>query len=98
MNGLLEIRLPDEVMETLPAEESELIPFLSRYFDGVIDDYQADLQRDVRGVMGGPLSRYERATIKDFLIRRVGGARLKKKFDAARARETGDFEKLAAEK
>lgn len=97
MNGLLEIRLPDEVMETLPTEESELIPFLSRYFDGVIDDYQADVLRDVKGVMGGPLSRYERATIKDFLIRRVGGARLKKKFDAVKARETGEFDRLAAE-
>ena len=96
MTGLLEIKLPDDVMENLPSNEADMVAFLSKYFDGVIDEYQADIVREVRGVMGGPLSRYERATIKDFLIRRVGGSRLKKKFD--QARETGEFDKMAISK
>lgn len=65
---MLEIKLPDEVMENLPAETSGIVERLSQHFDEVILTYEIRFQKRVQGVMGGPLSRYEKSILKDFLL------------------------------
>jgi hypothetical protein len=64
----LELRLPDEILEKVPSGKSDMIKFLSNYFDETIGQYELRLTKRVPGMMGNPLSRYERATIKDFLM------------------------------
>jgi hypothetical protein len=78
MSSRLEIKLPDEVMEKLPAGKSELVTFLSRLVDDEIADYEQDFQRRVQGVMGASLSRYEKSMLKDFILDRVLGKELRK--------------------
>ena len=91
MTGLLEIRLPDEVMDNLPSEKEAMIVYLSKHFDEVIRNYEQEFTRSVGGFLGQPLSRYEKATIKDFLIRMVLGRKLSQQFD-----DTSPFEKIEA--
>ncbi len=76
MTGLLNIQLPDDVMENLPTGRDSMIAYLSKHFDEVIKQYEYDFVRSVPGILGQPLSRYEKATIKDFLIRMVLGKKL----------------------
>lgn len=64
----LELKLPDDVLEHAPKNRNELIAYLSRYFDGVVDQYDGRFQKRVGGLLGAPLSRYEKSLIKDFLI------------------------------
>lgn len=65
----LELKIPDDVLETLPTgSREELVQFLSKYFDSVIDGYDIRFQKRVSGAFGGPLSRYEKSILKDFLI------------------------------
>lgn len=68
MSALLEIKLPDHVMEHLPEDKTSLVKYLSEHVDDVIKNYEASFQRRVQGVMGGPLSRYEKSILKDFLL------------------------------
>jgi len=63
-----ELKLPSEVLENIPSGHEDMIRFLATYFDGVIEDYNSRFQQRVTGAFGGPLSRYERAILKDFLI------------------------------
>lgn len=69
----LEIKLPDDVMAHLPTEKSALIACLSRHFDKVLDQYELRLPKRLGAPLNGPLSRYERATLKDFLMDQVLG-------------------------
>lgn len=65
----LELKIPEEVLETLPSNnKAELINSLARYFEEVINKYDVRFQKRVGGAVGGPLSRYERSILKDFLI------------------------------
>lgn len=65
----LELRLPDEVMENIPSGNTEeIVRYLARYFDTVIEKYNDRFQKRMRGPLGEPLSKYEKAIIKDFLI------------------------------
>lgn len=64
----LEIRLPEEVLENMPSGKEEMVKYLAKYFDAVIDNYDNRFQKRVQGPMAGPLTRYEKAILKDFLI------------------------------
>lgn len=63
-----ELKLPPEVLEGIPSGHDEMIRYLSTYFDGVIDKYDQRFKMRVTGAFSGPLSRYEKAILKDFLI------------------------------
>ena len=63
-----ELKLPDEVLENIPSATPEMVKYLARYFESVIDKYDERFQRRMQGNLGGPLSRYERSILKDFLI------------------------------
>ncbi len=78
MSSNLSIKLPDEVMESLPTNRSELVACLSRLVDEEISDYERDFQRRVQGTMGGPLSRYEKSILRDFILDRILGKELRK--------------------
>ena len=69
----IELKLPDEVLENVPSGKDEMIKYLAKYFDVVIDKYDIRFQKRVQGVMGGPLSRYEKSILKDFLIEMAVG-------------------------
>lgn len=64
----IELKLPDEVLENVPSRKDEMVRYLAQYFDGVIEKYEVRFQKRVQGVMAGPLSRYEKSILKDFLI------------------------------
>lgn len=64
----LELKLPEEIIESVPSNKEEMVKYLARYFDEAIDKYDTRLQKRVGGVFGVPLSRYEKSLLKDFLI------------------------------
>lgn len=65
----LELKLPAEVMDNIPSGSREdVVRYLAKYFDTVIDKYDARFQKRVQGGFGGPLSKYEKSILKDFLI------------------------------
>lgn len=65
----LELRLPDDVMESIPSGNRDaVVLYLAKYFESVIDKYDVRFQKRVKGAFGAPLSRYERSILKDFLI------------------------------
>lgn len=64
----LELKLPDDVINNVPDDRSGLITYLSNYFDKVIERYNERFQKRVSGLMGQPLSRYEKAILKDMLM------------------------------
>lgn len=68
-----ELKLPSDILERIPPGHEDMIRFLAKYFDGVIDEYDVRFQKRVGGVMGGPLSKYEKSILKDFLIDAVLG-------------------------
>ncbi len=78
MSSNLSIKLPDEVMESLPTDRSQLVAQLSRLVDEEISDYEQDFRRRVQGTMGGPLSRYEKSILRDFILDRILGKELRK--------------------
>lgn len=63
-----ELKLPSDILESIPPGHEDMIRFLAKYFDGVIDEYGVRFQRRVGGAFGGPLSKYEKSILKDFLI------------------------------
>lgn len=68
---LIEIKLPEELMETLPSDREQLKQRLSEHFDKVIAEYESNFVQQVAGLLGGRLSRFEKANLKDFLMRTV---------------------------
>lgn len=68
-----ELKLPPEVLEGIPSGHDEMIRHLSKHFDSVIDKYDSRFQKRVTGAFSGPLSRYEKSILKDFLIDAVIG-------------------------
>lgn len=68
-----ELKLPSDILESIPPGQEDMIRFLARYFDGVIDEYDVRFQKRVEGAFGGPLSKYEKSILKDFLIDAVLG-------------------------
>lgn len=69
----LELKLPEDILENIPSGKDEMVKYLAHYFDKVIDHYDGRFQKRVQGAMGGPLSRYEKAILKDFLIEMTMG-------------------------
>lgn len=63
-----ELKLPEDVLENVPTGKDEMLKYLAKYFDSIIDKYDTRFQQRVMGAMGGPLSRYEKSILKDFLI------------------------------
>ena len=86
MTGLLEIKLPDHVMEHLPSDKAEMIAHLSKHVDEVIRQYEISVQKRISGTMGGPLSRYEKSLLRDFILDRILGKELRETL------ETGMYE------
>lgn len=68
-----ELKLPADVLQHVPANQEQMIHYFSKYFDGVIEEYDARFQYRVKGAFAGPLSKYEKAILKDFLIDAVLG-------------------------
>lgn len=64
----LELKIPDDVLENIPSGRDAMVQYLAKYFDGVIAKYEVSFQKRVTGALGGPLSRYEKSTLKDFLL------------------------------
>lgn len=64
----LELKLPEDVLESIPPSREDMIKYLSQYFDSIIDQYNIRFQKRVQGAFSGPLSKYERSILKDFLI------------------------------
>lgn len=81
MSSGLEIKLPDEVMERMPSNRAEVVAYLSKYADEVIHQYDVGFQRRVQGVMAGPLSRYEKALLKDFILDMTLGKELRQQLE-----------------
>jgi len=77
MTGLLEIKLPDHMLEHLPSDKTEMVAYLSKYTDEVLHQYETRFQRRVPGTMGGPLSRYEKSLLKDFVLDMILGKELR---------------------
>lgn len=63
-----ELKLPSDVLENIPSGHDDMIHYLARYFEGVIESYGSRFQQRVGGAFAGPLSRYEKSILKDFLI------------------------------
>lgn len=80
---LLEIKLSDEIMENLPSDKAGMIQYLSKHFDEVLRKYDEDFQRRVPGMLGAPLSRYEKSLLKDFLLSAVLGRELKEQMSGS---------------
>lgn len=68
MTSLLEIRLPDEVMQSLPGDKPAMLECLTKHFEQVVEAYQVRFQKRVPGALGEPLSRYEKSMLMDFLL------------------------------
>lgn len=64
----IEIKLSEDTLENIPSNKEGMIRYLAKHFDTVIDDYNIRLRNRVSGSLGDPLSSYERAILKDFLI------------------------------
>lgn len=65
----LELKLPEEVLENIPSgSREEMVKYLAKFFDTVIDKYEVRFQKRVQGSFGAPLSRFEKSLLKDFLI------------------------------
>lgn len=64
----IEIKLPEDVLNNIPEGKTEMINYLSGYFDGVIEKYNERFVKRVSGIMGSPLSRYEKSLLKDMLM------------------------------
>ena len=90
MTGLLEIKLPDHVMENLPSDKAGMISHLSKYVDEVIRQYEISIQKRVSGTMGGPLSRYEKSFLRDFVLDMVLGKKLREEL----GEQTSPFERV----
>jgi len=60
-------------MENIPPGKDEMIRYLAKYFDTVIEQYDQRFQRRASGIMAGALSKYEKSMLKDFLIDTVIG-------------------------
>jgi hypothetical protein len=73
MKLLLEFRLPDEVLAKLPETKAGAEEFLAKFFDEDINYYEQLLRRQAGVPFNGALTRFERATIKDYLMRRFFG-------------------------
>lgn len=63
-----ELKLPSDVLEHIPSGHEDMLRYLAKYFDGVIEAYGIRFQHRVGGAFAGPLSRYEKSILKDFLI------------------------------
>lgn len=68
-----ELKLPPEVLDGIPSGHDEMIRYLSRYFDSIINKYDSRFQKRVIGAFSGPLSRYEKSLLRDFLIDAIIG-------------------------
>lgn len=81
MKNLIDIKLPDEV-ETKIQAGAPAMKTLSDHFDEVISLYEISFRQRVQGLMGGPLTNFEKAAIKDFLMDVVVPAEMRKKLDS----------------
>lgn len=68
---MLDVRLPEEVLEGLPSTKDEMVRYLLPFVDSAIVDYEQSLRRRVPGSMGMPLDRHEKSILRDFMMDRL---------------------------
>ena len=68
---MLDVRLPEEVLERLPSTKDEMVRYLLPFADEAISEYEKSLAHRVKGVLGGALARHERAMLRDFILDRL---------------------------
>ena len=69
MSYKVQLVLPDEVLDNLPKDRADWIKYLVGFFEsGVLIPYEESLKKRQQGVMGGPLSKYEKTGYTDLLI------------------------------
>jgi len=68
---MIDVRLPEEVLEGLPAGKDEMVRYLVPYIDAAIAEYEQSLRRRVTGSLGGPLDRHEKSILRDFMLDRI---------------------------
>ncbi len=69
MSYQVQLIIPDEVMEQLPENKADWIPYLASFFErSVIKPYEESLSKRQKGMLGGPLSKYEKTGYTDLLI------------------------------
>lgn len=78
MKHLIDIKLPEEVQEKLQSADGSFFSLLNEHLDKVITSFEGAFKARTSS---GPLTRFERAILKDFLIEAVlpdGMRKLKK--------------------
>ncbi len=66
----MKLMLPDEVIENLPADSQQWVPYLKDFFESsVLKTYEERfMSREKGSILGAGLSRYEKTMMLDFLI------------------------------
>ncbi len=77
MSPLIDIRLPDDVMENCPKDKTAMGVYLAEYLNKVIAVYEKRFQQRVTGALGGPLSNFEKALLRDFMLEALLGGPLR---------------------
>lgn len=68
---MIEVRLPIEVLESLPSTKEDMIRHVIPYVDAAISDYEQSLRRRVPGPLGSALDRHEKSILRDFMLDRL---------------------------
>jgi len=68
---MIEVRLPIEVLESLPSTKEDMIRHVLPYVDAAITDYEQSLRRRVSGSLGAALDRHEKSILRDFMLDRL---------------------------
>ena len=77
----VQLVLPDDVLEHLPKDPQSCVPYLAEFLGTVIKSYEESLGRRQPGLLGAPLSRYEKTILMDMLIDMALG-QLRQKLEA----------------
>ena len=68
---MIDVRLPEEVLEGLPSTKEAMVQYLVPFVDQAIVDYELSLRRRVPGALGSSLARHEKAILRDFVLDRL---------------------------
>jgi hypothetical protein len=77
VSPLIEIKLPDDIMENCPQDKAAMGTYLAEYLNKVIAVYEKRFQQRVKGALGGPLSNFEKALLRDFMLEALLGGPLR---------------------
>lgn len=68
---MIDVRLPEEVLENMPATKEGMVQHLLPAVEEEISDYEKNLRRRVPGILGSALDRHEKSILRDFLLDRI---------------------------